>query len=130
MAVNQSFCDRVGIHFFASAVALASQVPKLTCFWTSRGNQVGDLTSFGKSAQPVEYCAFSDVSRSFRLSSGHKSTYPLFLLSRGKKGEAFISAVDLTKAATYLFLLFRGKKDSSDFDFWATRGKREEAKED
>ena len=54
----------------------------------------------------------------------------LFLLSRGKKGEAFISAVDLTKAVTYLFLLFRGKKDSSDFDFWATRGKREEAKED
>ena len=54
----------------------------------------------------------------------------MFLLSRGKKGKAFISALDLTKAVTYLFLLFRGKKDSSDFDFWATRGKREEAKED
>ena len=54
----------------------------------------------------------------------------MFLLSRGKKGKAFISALDLTKAVTYFFLLSRGKKDSSDFDFWATRGKREEAKED
>ena len=52
----------------------------------------------------------------------------MFLLSRGKKGKAFISALDLTKAVTYFFLLSRGKKDSSDFDFWATRGKREEAK--
>ena len=55
----------------------------------------------------------------------------MFLLSRGKNREGFITAVDLIKAVTYLFVfLFRGKKDSSDFDFWATRGKREEAKED